>query len=131
MIYSFSISTPANTPESAKIDTQLKIAYGIIHSVEIQFPPGPCGLLHIHINDALHQLFPYNASEDFASDNETISFREFIPALIEPYILTAHTWNLDDTYAHLIIIRIGILTPEIIAPWLMTYQERIQAAMGV
>lgn len=131
MFYRYSITTPANTPITAKLHTDLKIAYGIIHLVEIQFPPGPIGLLHLHINDALHQLFPYNPDGHFSSDNVNISFREFIPVLIAPFLLTAYTWNLDDTYEHEVIIRIGILPPEVVAPWLMTYQERIQAAMGV
>jgi hypothetical protein len=131
MLYNFKITTPANTLASAKQKTTIKLAYGVIHQIDVQFPPGPSGLLHCHINDAIHQIAPYNTDEDFASDNVNISYREFLPLLFEPYIMTVFTWNLDDTYEHSVIIRIGILPPAVLAPWLLSYEERIKAAMGI
>ena len=50
--------------------------------------------------------------------------------LIEPYELQAYTWNTDDTYDHLIIIRIGILPVHVAAPWLMSFDERIHSILG-
>lgn len=125
MIFSFSITTPANTAETAKLPTVLKIGYGIIHQIDIQFPMGPSGLLHLHINNALNQVWPYNTGEDFALDATTVRFREFIKSLEEPFQLTAYTWNEDDTYEHTVFIRIGILPPAVVAPWLMSYAERL------
>jgi len=130
MIYRWNISTPKNTLATSKQKTTLKVAYGIVHQIEIQFPPGPTGLLHLQINDALHQVWPINPEGDFASHNVNISFREFIPVLTEPYEFQAYTWNTDDTYAHIVIIRLGILHPRIIAPWLLTFEERLESLMG-
>ena len=130
MIYRFVITTPANTAATNKQKTILKVAYGIVHHVNIQFPQGPSGLLHLHINDALHQVWPFNPDGDFASHNVDINFREFIPMLTEPYAFQAYTWNTDDTYDHLVIIRLGILHPRIIAPWLLSFEERIESLLG-
>jgi len=131
MIFRFGVSTPANTAAADEVKTILPIAHGVITQIDIQFPPGPQGLLHIHINDALHQLFPYNTDEAFSSDFVNISFREHIPFITEPFELQAYTWNLDDTYAHIIIIRVGVLPVHVVAPWLLPYDERVQAALGV
>ncbi len=130
MIYRFGITTPANTASTAKKETRLKIASGIVHQIDIRFPPGPQGLLHIHINDALHQVWPINPDEDFAAAGEVISFREFIPILTEPYELQAFTWNEDDTHEHLVIVRLGILPLNVIAPWLLEFEERLKILLG-
>lgn len=109
MIYRFGISTAANTLETAKKKTVLKLCSGVIHQIDILFPPGSAGLLHVHINRALHQLWPTNSDQSFAADGDKISFREHYELTSVPYQLQAWTWNDDDTYAHDVIIRIGIL----------------------
>lgn len=130
MIYVFNISTPANTAENAKQETELKIAYGVISHVDIQFPPGPVGLLHLQVRDALFQLWPINPDADFASNNVNISFREFIPVLTEPFLLKASTWNEDDTHSHRVILRVNILPPRLVAPWLLSFEEQIASVLG-
>ena len=130
MLFRYKISTPANTAESAKQKTTLKVAHGIVTQIDVQFPPGPTGLLHLHINNALHQVWPFNAGEDFASHNVNITFREFIPVLVEPYEFQAFTWNIDDTFAHLLIIRIGILPVNVAAPWLMSLDDKLKTILG-
>ena len=130
MIYRFGISTPANTLESAKKETILRVAKGIIHHLDVQFPPGPSGTLHLHIDNNLHQIFPYNTDESFAADNVNISFRDFIPLLIAPFELKAFTWNEDTVNAHVVIIRLGILPSRIIAPWLQSLTERLTSVFG-
>ena len=130
MIYRFGISTPANTSEAVKKRTTLILAKGIIHHLDVQFPPGPSGTLHLHIDNNLHQIFPYNTDEAFSADNVNISFRDFIPLLEAPYELNAFTWNTDTANAHLVIVRIGILPSRIIAPWLQSLTERLTSVFG-
>lgn len=130
MIFRFGITTSANTASTSKQRTDLKLAHGIVTQIDVQFPPGPQGLLHLQITDSLHQIWPFNPNEDFASDFVNISFREFIPVITEPYEFQAYTWNEDDTYDHYLIIRIGILPVNVAAPWLMSFTERIKAALG-
>lgn len=109
MIYRFNISTPANTAESAKQKTVLKVSRGVIHQLDIVYPPGPSGLLHLQIAKALHQLWPSNPSGSFAADQNMITFREHYELMTDPFQLEAYTWNLDDTHDHSVIIRLGIL----------------------
>lgn len=109
MIYRFGITTPANTAEANKQKTLLKLCQGVIHQIDITFPAGPAGLLKMHINRGLYQVWPNTASQVFAADDTTISFREHFELNNSPFELEAWTWNLDDTYEHDIIIRIGIL----------------------
>lgn len=109
MIYDFVITTPASTLVSAKQSTDLKLTGGIIHQIDLVFPSGPQGYLKVQINHGLHQVWPTNPEGYFASSDEKISFEEFYDLTTAPYTLTAYTWNDDDTYSHLVIVRFGIL----------------------
>lgn len=114
MIYRYGISTPASTLEANKQKTILKLERGVIHQIDIDFPPGPVGLCHVHINNALHQVWPTNQGEDFAGDDVHISFREHLEIVHPPFELEVYTWNLDDTNEHTIVIRLGILARKFI-----------------
>jgi len=127
MIYSFAISTPANTPKATPVETNLKLTAGIIHQIDILFPTGCAGLAYIAINDGLHQVWPTNPDESFHTDGETISFKEFYELKSSPHILTVFSYNLDDTYDHDIIVRLGILKEsEIKGVWLPWSEETIE-----
>ena len=109
MIYRFGITTAITYSETNKLKTILPLARGVIHQIEILFPPGPAGLLHIHLNRGIHQIWPSNSEGNFSADDNTIGFREHFEITGRPYQLEAYTWNDDDTYPHLVIVRIGVL----------------------
>jgi len=109
MIYSYTISTPANTPKSAKQETKIALAKGVIHKIEIDFPPGNLGKLHVAIRGGLEQIFPSNESSDLIGDDRLISFPEYYEILTAPYEMTVETWNESLNNAHSISIRIGLL----------------------
>lgn len=109
MYYDFAVTVPANTAKTSPVKQALKITHGIIHRVEIQFPAGCAGLAHCKINDALHQRWPTNPPGDFSSDDFIIGIDENLEFFTEPYQLEAICWNTDDTYQHIITIRIGLL----------------------
>jgi len=125
MIYKFPITTPANTTEAAPIKTIMKLCKGVVHKLDIVFPPGPQKLLHLIIRDSLHQVWPSTTGTDFASDGESIIFREHYDLKEDPLELYAFTWNEDDTNAHSIIIRLGILRKMIVSPWLVSWSEKL------
>ena len=127
MIYRFAISTPPKTWESIKQKTVLKISSGIIHQLDIVFPPGPSGLLHVGINRGLNQVWPTNPEANFASDHESIIFKEFYDFTQEPLEFEVFTWNEDDTYPHTVVIRLGILKQsDIQGVWLPWSEETIE-----
>ena len=110
MIFVFPVTTPANTAESAKQKTALKLTAGHINFVELHFPPGVNALAHLSINYGLYQLFPSNQDADFSSGSETIDWIEDIELDQPPFEFVAYSWNDDDTYEHTITVRISITT---------------------
>ena len=109
MIYSYDITTPANTPESAPIVTLCRLPRGRAANVDVLFPPGCAGLAHIQIYRGLHQLWPGNAGASIVGDGITVSWVEDYMMLDEPLTLVAFTWNIDDTYPHTITLRVNML----------------------
>lgn len=113
MFYDFSVPIPANTPESAPVLVTAALTAGVIHRLEIEFPAGCAGLVHVAIRQAIHQLWPGNDAGSFSSDDHVIAFDEHYVLEQPPLELELVGWNLDDTYAHTIPVRIGVLPPEV------------------
>lgn len=106
MIFDVHLLTPANTPQSSPLETQIPIIKGTITQMFVQFPPGCNALAHLKLLWGLYQLFPSNEQGDFASGGETIPWAENIDVGTEPLQLTAVTWNEDTEYDHTITVRI-------------------------
>lgn len=113
MIYQTTISTPIATYVTTPKRTALKVTKGLVYKVEIAFPPGPASLLKVQIFDGGHQQWPSTPGEYFQTDAYVISFDDTFLKLTEPYQFDIYTWNLDDTYAHSITVRIGMVSKEL------------------
>ncbi len=125
MVYDFRITVPANTPESDKQETRLKLTYGIIHQIDIEFPPGCANMVKLTINDALHQVFPTNPDGYFSGEHPPISGKVFHEVAEEPFELQVKTWSPGTTYDHEITVRIWILKP-----WqMMPFSEQMWSYM--
>ena len=116
MFYDFAIAIEANTSEAKAVEKELDLTYGIVHRIEIGFPPGCHGLAHCRIFHRRTQKWPTNTDGSFAYDDYTIPIDEHFDLTEPPHTLTAICWNDDDTYPHTITIRVGILPPETLAP---------------
>jgi hypothetical protein len=113
MFFDWHITTPANTPESDKLITELPLVSGLVIKAEVKFHPGGAGLLFCQVKDALHQVWPSNQDGHFNTEDETVSFGAEYPLEAEPFKLYAHTWNTDDTYEHEIDLRIEVRTRDL------------------
>ena len=109
MFYEFRITTPANTLSSAPLETLLQLDAGAITALELLFPPGCVGLLHLTLNDERHQLWPSNADADIAGDTFPVRWAESLELTDAPYVLRADTWNDDDSYEHTVTIRVEFI----------------------
>jgi len=109
MFYRFTLVVPANTPEDDPVRLDVKLTHGIIHRVEIGFPPGLAGLVHVAIFEREHQLWPTNPGEWFAWDNYNVAFDEEYYMLEAPYELSIRGWSEDDTYDQPVVVRIGLM----------------------
>jgi len=112
MFYDYSITVPANTAESSPVTQYLKLTRGIIHRVEVQFPIGASALMRCKIFYHEWQAFPTNPDGYFASDGYVIPIDDYYKIDSEPFDLKVLVWNLDDTYQHILTVRVGLLRYE-------------------
>lgn len=117
MFYDYAITVPKDTTESSPVEQVMKLTKGVIHRVEVQFPIGCRALAHCVILHHEHQFLPTNPQGSFASDGYIIPIDEHFELKTAPYSLKAKCWNEDDTYQHVITIRVGILPKEVITPF--------------
>jgi hypothetical protein len=125
VIYSIPITTPKNTQEDTPLVTEIPIIKGVIHKVEFDFPPGNQFLHRLRLVREGAYILPSNKGGYFTTEGNIISYREHWEIKDEPLAVYVHSWNLDETYDHTVIVRLGILRKNIITPWLMTWRERL------
>lgn len=114
MNFRYQITIPTNTPRRAPIQKVMPVGPGILHSLDIAFPPGPAGLAHIYICHWEQQLWPWNADKDYAWDGYTIELRSLnFGITTPPYRFVMYGWNEDQAFPHTIVCRLGIKKPEI------------------
>jgi len=123
MIYRFGIPTTTDDTKASPLKTILPLTRGTVHQLDVVFPPGCAGTLHVIVRDALHQVWPTNPDQSFASDNDKISFKESLDLDFEPFELQVYTWLEDAAHSHTCIVRVGILPFEVMNPWVDVLEE--------
>lgn len=113
MIYTASITTVKSTAVTSLKHTVLNITKGLVYKVEFYFPSGSAGLMGVAVFDSLFQLWPSTVGEFFNSDDETISFDDTYLKENAPFQLDVYSYNLDDTYDHVVDIRVGLVSQEV------------------
>lgn len=113
MIYTGNITIPANTPATLPTEMRIPITLGIIYKIELQFPPGCGGLAHLVINDGGYQVWPSTPGTDFATDDYTVSFEDTYLKQAAPKELQVYGYNEDETYQHIIQVRLGVASKDI------------------
>jgi len=108
MIYGLTITTPAGTVEKSIPDVRLKITSGLIWLLEVDFPPGGCGLLHVQVFDGSYQVLPATPGESLHGDAVVMKFDDLYFKQAAPFELMIRTWNDDDTWPHATQVRIGV-----------------------
>lgn len=108
MFYDFPINTIKNTAYENRKRTFLHLAKGTIVQVSLLFPSGSVGLLYLRIFRGGLQLYPFNPDGYFQTAGEVINFIDEYEMENEPYDLVAETWNLDETYDHVVHIRFNV-----------------------
>ena len=112
MIYAASISTDKGTTEANAVRTVLKVTAGLIWRIEVEFPPGCCGLAHCQIFDGKYQMFPASPEETFHSDGVLIGLDDLYLKTSGPFEFIIKTWNLDETWPHEIQVRVCMASAE-------------------
>ena len=133
MFYDFAITIPADTLEAAPVTQVLKLTYGVIHEIDVLYPPGPHAMVKLRIKTNGHQLIPTNPDGYLASDDEVVRIPEYYQLFEAPYSLKAIAYSPGTTYPHTLAIRIGVLLPDVLNPptkWQMIIQK-IGALFGI
>ena len=113
MIYSKAISTPKDTKKTGLKKTPLRITKGLVYKVEFDFPPGPAGLMGVAVFDGLYCVWPSNMGEFFTGDDTLVSFDDLYLKEAAPYVLDVYTYNEDDTHAHMVNVRLGLVSKKV------------------
>jgi len=109
MFYHYSITVPAGTLAAAPLKTIIPLSPGEIHQVEIGFPWGCAGLVHVQVYRAEHMMWPTNPGDSFAWNDYNVVFTEAENSFGETEEWSVRSWNLDSRHDHTIIVRIGII----------------------
>jgi hypothetical protein len=113
MIYTKTITTPANRLAASPLRSVIKLTKGFIYKVEFDFPPGSAGLHHLIIMDGGFQVWPSSLGETFHLEGYCISFDDSYLMDTAPFELSAYTWSPGTTYDHEVQVRIGLVTEDI------------------
>lgn len=112
MIYCSTITTPKLTDQGQAKKTLLEVNRGLIWKIEVEFPAGCCGLVHIQIFDGSYQLFPATPRESLRGEGVIVSYDDLYLKSFPPWQLKIVTWNEDEKYDHTLQIRIGMASQE-------------------
>ncbi len=111
MIYETRLTIPANTTQAQAVETDVSIHPGTVTVLEILFPTGCAGLVHVQILHWVRQIWPSNPNSDFTGNGDPMTFAEDYEVLDPPFFFTVRGWNTDELYPHTPIVRFQI-TPK-------------------
>lgn len=109
MFYAWNFKLPADKDEAGKTKQELYLEKGTITRFEAIFPVGCANLVFVHINDALHQVYPKDPTYKFIGDGATIVCTDEYEIREKPFTLQFHGWNTDELYDHTITVRIQLV----------------------
>ncbi len=113
MFYDFAITILAGTTALAPKEETLKLTHGVIHTIRLDFPPGPRGEVNLALYHEEHQLYPTNPGGAFNADNTYVNFDDFFELSTAPYALKARGWSPTADYPHTIHIQVGVIESKI------------------
>ena len=108
MIYTTLITAQAKGTKQAAVRTPLKINKGLIWLMEVDFPPGCVGLVHVQIFDGKYQLLPASPDMDLSGDGQLLRYDDLYLKEAAPFELVVVTWNTDELWDHTVQVRIGV-----------------------
>ena len=122
MIYVADTTFPANGAASSLTRQVLKVTKGLVYRVEFWFPPACEGLVHVALFDGGWQWLPTTRGVYLAANAAQLSFDDLYFKTTPPYEFTIQGYNTDDTFNHVLQIRLGMVsTTQFIARFLPGY----------
>ncbi|OGO08506.1 MAG: hypothetical protein A2Y61_03985 [Chloroflexi bacterium RBG_13_60_13] len=112
MFFEFPLTVPADTAEAVPATLEAVLAAGTVIRVDVQFPAGCVGMVHLSIWRADHQVWPVNLDNDIAGEDVVITWPESYDLEDGPYAFTLKGWSPGTTYDHTVTVRFSLLSLE-------------------
>jgi len=80
-----------------------------LQKLKLYFRVGCANLVFVHLDDALHQVWPKAPEYKFIGDGAHIVCTDEYEIKEPPFTIQFHGWNTDELYNHTITIRIQIV----------------------
>jgi len=123
MIYVANVTTPKDQAKADPLVSSFSVSKGLVYRVEIDFPPGVCGLLYIALFDGSYQVWPSSPEIYFHTSHGVIGFDDLYLKDNPPFEFQIKTYNLDTVFDHFCQVRIGLVSKE-------EFQMRFLPALG-
>lgn len=123
MLFEYALTIPANTAQADAVELEAPLAPGIVSRVDIQFPRGCVGLVHVQVLKSEHQVWPVNLDGDISAEGLVVSWPEDYELDDDPLAFTLRGWNEDDTFPHTITFRFALLD--------LAHREASREGMGI
>ena len=114
MRYRVALEIPADTSESSPERQDIKAWRGVISRINIFFPAGCSGLVHVRIRQAKHNIAPVNPDGWFNGDDEGPDYQEHYPLKSGTNVITIEGYNEDTTYSHTPIVEFDVLPEDVL-----------------
>ena len=119
MLFSKTITVPADTAASAKVTEKIKISRGVIHQVGVLFPDGCNGMVKVTLHDGGHQFSPSTEGMDYIGSGQLVLGQEHYKPEAGTNQIAVKAWSPDTTYNHEITVYLWILPENILLPTLI------------
>ena len=116
MLYTTSLTIPANTAKNNKVCTEISIREGVITKISIVIPWGHFGLAHLIILDGTTQIIPFNPDSSIVGNDETFTFDVNIDVKEPEHVFKICGWNEDIQYSHTFYVRFIVMPHDIANP---------------
>jgi len=120
MRYGAFLTVTGGTLEAAPDTKTMPVCHGVVVDVDVMFPPGSAGLLHLQIWYHERQVFPETGGGAFRGDDHLFQFPDSLVLDEQPYTLELRGWAPDATLSHTVFVQVTVTpVPEEYVPMLM------------
>lgn len=113
MVYNQIITSTKDKSEAEATNDIIHVTWGLVYFIEVYFPPGSGGLLHMRLLDGSYCMFPATPGQSFIGNNTIFRYDDLYLKEAEPFQFVVQHWNEDDTYDHKFMVNIGMVSQEV------------------
>ena len=110
MRYRGVLVVPAGTTQAIPAESVVGLVYGVITEVEILFPAGHAGLVHLQVCHGEQQVLPTTPGASFVGDDHLITMNEQYVLEEKPFSLTLRGWAPLATLNHTVYVDVSLVS---------------------